>query len=151
MYEIDLSLSALYLTKIELSGVNNTYLGSKLRRLILSSDTSPENKILIPSEVKALNAAVNLEYFDMRKYKALTAANGLNTLKNLKVFRAGGSGLTTVSFANGAPNHYVELSNGESAQGKKFMDWLKEDVNGNRLSNLEEGKAVSGSSVSCTS
>ena len=54
----------------------------------------------------------------------------------------------TVSFANGAPNHYVELSNGESAQGKKFMDWLKEDVNGNRLSNLEEGKTVSGSSIS---
>ena len=109
VYEIDLSLSALYLTKIELSGVNNTYLGSKLRRLILSSDTSPENKILIPSEVKALNAAVNLEYFDMRKYKALTAVNGLNTLKNLKVFRAGGSGLTTVSFANGAPLETVEL------------------------------------------
>ena len=72
MYEIDLSLSALYLTKLVLNGINNTYLGSKLRRLILSSDTSPENLILTQENVMSIGEAVNLEYFDMRKYKALT-------------------------------------------------------------------------------
>ena len=54
----------------------------------------------------------------------------------------------TISFANGKPNHYVGISHGETSQGAKFMDWLAGDVGGDRLGNLEEGKVVSGSSVS---
>lgn len=53
----------------------------------------------------------------------------------------------TVSFANGQPNHYVELSHNETSNGDKFMKWLAGDVNGDKLGNLEEGKAISGSSV----
>lgn len=51
----------------------------------------------------------------------------------------------TVSFANGKPHHYEELGHGESAEGAKFMTWLKGDNNGDRLSNLEAGKAETGS------
>ncbi len=54
----------------------------------------------------------------------------------------------TVSFANGKPYHYVELSHSESAQGAAFMNWLKGDKNGDRLSNLEAGKTETKSSVS---
>ena len=53
----------------------------------------------------------------------------------------------TVSFANGQPNHYVSISHAESNAGKDFMDWLAGDVNGDRLGNLEAGKATSGSTT----
>lgn len=53
----------------------------------------------------------------------------------------------TISFADGKSNHYVEISHGESSQGKAFMDWLAGDTNGDRLGDLESGKAQTGSSV----
>lgn len=54
----------------------------------------------------------------------------------------------TVSFSNGKPHHYVEISHGETAQGSKFMSWLAGDTNGDRVGNLDAGKAETGSSVS---
>lgn len=51
----------------------------------------------------------------------------------------------TISFSDGKPQHYVELSHSESNVGAEFLNWLKGDTNGDRLSNLETGK--SGSSV----
>ena len=53
----------------------------------------------------------------------------------------------TISFANGQANHYVGLSHYETSNGAKFMDWLAGDVNGDRLGNLEAGKATSGSTT----
>ena len=53
----------------------------------------------------------------------------------------------TISFANGKPYHYVEISHSESAQGAMFMNWLEGDTNGDRLSNLETGQVETGSSV----
>ncbi len=109
VYSIDISYASKYIKKLQFNGVNNSVLGSKLRKIILSSDTSEENTVLVPSDFKALREAVNLEYLDIRKFKGLTVLNGLETLKYLKTLRAGQSGLTTVSFANGAPIELLEL------------------------------------------
>ena len=51
----------------------------------------------------------------------------------------------TLSFADGKINNYVNLGHGESAQGAKFLDWL--DKGGSNLTNLDAGKAETGSSV----
>jgi len=53
----------------------------------------------------------------------------------------------TVSFSDGAPHHYEEIGHGESAAGSSFMNWLKGDNGGDRLSDLEAGKATTGSSI----
>ena len=54
----------------------------------------------------------------------------------------------SISYADGKINQYVTLSHSESSQGAKFMDWLSQDNHGDRASNLEEGKVISGSSTS---
>ena len=52
----------------------------------------------------------------------------------------------TISFdETGKENNYVLLSHSETNQGSKFMTWLDGDNNGDRLSNLDAGKAESGS------
>ena len=53
----------------------------------------------------------------------------------------------TISFKNGVANHYEEIAQKETVNGKTFMEWLKGDTNGNRLGNLEEGKTLSGSTT----
>ena len=52
----------------------------------------------------------------------------------------------TISFdETGKENNYVLLSHSETNQGNLFMTWLDGDNNGDRLSNLDAGKAESGS------
>jgi len=109
IYELDLRIPSAYVGKVDLTNGYDSILGSKMRRLIMGSDNSDVNNNLTNDNFKGLSALVNLEEVNIQRYKSITALEGLDSLKYLKVFNASESGLATVSFAKGAPLEKIFL------------------------------------------
>lgn len=112
IYEVNLTNCAPYIGKVSLGDAYDSVLGSKMRRLVFGSDDSKKNEQLENDNFKGLAALANLEYLNIQNYTKLTALEGLNQLSYLKEFDARGSGLTTVSFAKGAPLTKLALPKG---------------------------------------
>ena len=113
--ELDLSNFITYIgaTNFNLSAANDEVLGSKLRVLILgvsnSSTDSRRNTAL--ANLSGIANLVALEQLNVAGYQALTSLD-LSTLTNLTTFKAKASGLTSVTFAAGAPLATLELPGG---------------------------------------
>ena len=97
-------------------------LGSKMKRLIMGSDTSDVNNVLKPSAsdvdttgqtgyISGISKLKYLEELNIQNYKGITSITDLPTLAYLKKFDARGSGLTVAEFAQGAPIEYIGLPN----------------------------------------
>lgn len=112
IYEVNLTNCAPYIGKVSLGDAYDSVLGSKMRRLVFGSDDSKKNEQLENDNFKGLAALANLEYLNIQNYTKLTALEGLDQLPYLKEFDARGSGLTTVSFAKGAPLTKLALPKG---------------------------------------
>ena len=115
-----------YIKELDLSGLieyigaqnfamNNAFsetLGSKMKSLILGvnntiTDLRRNNAL---SDISSIADITTLEYLNVAGYQALRTLN-LSTLVNLKTLKAKASGLTSVTFAPGAPVTLIELPN----------------------------------------
>ena len=93
-----------------LSSAYSETLGSKMKNLILGVDNpnidNRRNTAL--AAISGLGNIVTLENLNVAGFQALTTLN-LSTLINLKTFKGHASGLTSITFANGAPLTRIEL------------------------------------------
>ena len=93
-------------SKLAIANIANAYddaLGTKLTKLILGGETNAEL-----SEISGLKQAVALEELDVTNMSKLTSLD-LSTQKNFKSLKAFGSGITSVTFAKGAPVNALKL------------------------------------------
>ena len=103
---IDYHNHILNLATLDVSGAYDATTGTKLKKLILSDDGTDINNIL--KNISGLSYCESLEEIDIRRYQALTSVDGLDTLKNLHILRAEGSGLT--AFAPAAGTTFTEVT-----------------------------------------
>lgn len=107
--EVDVHNFISYLSTVYMDKVNAPVLGTNLKRLIIgvdiSADTRRNNSL---HEISGLSSAKKLELLDIGGYQGITSID-LSALSNLNTLKAKGSGLTSVSFADGAPLRRVEL------------------------------------------
>ena len=103
--ELDLSSMVDRIAVLQLAGVYNNDLGTKLEKLTIGSN-SKENIRL--QEVSGIKNAVSLSYLDITNLKGLT---GIDLSENiyLKELRAKGTNLYAINFAEGSPINYLEL------------------------------------------
>ena len=122
LVELDLTPCSGYLQVFDAGFAYNEQLGSKMKRLLMGSDTSDVNKVLKPSAndvdtadqtgyISGISKLKYLEELNIQNYKGLTQINDLSTLAYLRKFDARGSGLTVAEFAQGAPVEYIGLPN----------------------------------------
>ena len=107
---IDYHNHILNLATLDISGAYDAITGTKLKRLILSDDGTDNNTVL--QSISGISYCEALEEIDIRRYQALTNIAGLNTLKNLHVFKAINSGIT--SFVPAGGTTFTEVSLPES-------------------------------------
>jgi len=109
---LDLSNLITYIgaANFNLSAAFSNTLGSKMKTLVLGID-NPLTDLRRNNALTALSgieSIITLENLNIAGYTAIISLN-LNTLVNLKIFKAKSSGLTSVTFANGAPITAMEL------------------------------------------
>ena len=107
--EIDVHNFIEYLSTVSVDKVYSETLGTKLTKLILGVDISSDvRRNSSVREISGLKMAKNLEYLDISGFQAITYLDftDFNYFKTLKAF---GSGLTSVSFAEGASLELLEL------------------------------------------
>lgn len=107
------------------SAAYNSVLGSKLKTLILGvsnhlTDLRRNNAL---ADISSIGDIITLETLNIAGYTAITNAN-LSTLVNLKTLKAKASGLTSVSFANGAPVTTLELPASMQAISLRSLPYL---------------------------
>ena len=124
---IDLSNFIEYIgaQNFNLSAAYNDVLGSKLKTLILGvsnhlTDLRRNNAL---TDLSGLGDIITLETLNIAGYTAITNLN-LSTLVNLTTLKAKASGLTSVSFANGAPVTTLELPASMQAISLRSLPYL---------------------------
>ena len=100
------------LATLDISGAYDATTGTKLKKLILSDDGTDNNTVL--QSISGISYCEALEEIDIRRYQALTNIAGLDTLKNLHVFKALNSGITSFVPAGGTSFTEVSLPDGIS-------------------------------------
>ncbi len=122
LVELDLTPCSGSLIVFDAGNAYSDLLGSKMKRLIMGSDTSDVNEVLKPSAsdvdttgqtgyISGISKLKYLEELNIQNYKGITSITDLPTLAYLKKFDARGSGLTVAEFAQGAPVEYIGLPN----------------------------------------
>ena len=109
--EVNLSNFTPYLSTLNIAGIYNETLGTKLKSLVLGVESSTDqrrNSSL--KEISSLASASKLEHLNIEGYEALTSLD-LSGLKVLKSLKAYASGLTSVVLADGSPVEMLELPN----------------------------------------
>lgn len=108
--ELDYHNHILNLATLDISGAYDAITGTKLKRLILSDDGTDNNTVL--QSISGIKFCEALEEIDIRRYQALTNIAGFDTLKNLHVFKATSSSIT--SFVPAGGTTFTEASLPES-------------------------------------
>jgi hypothetical protein len=103
--EIDFSLMSDKLAVVNMANIYNEALGTKLTKLILGNAQKQNVEV---SEISGLKQAKNLEYLDVQGMLGLTSVD-LSEHRYLKTLKAFGSGISSATFANGAPIERLEL------------------------------------------
>ena len=103
--EIDFSLMADRLAVVNIANIYNEALGTKLTKLVLGNAQKQNVGV---SEISGLKQAKNLEHLDIQGMLGLTSIN-LSEHKYFKTLKAFGSGVSSATFANGAPIERLEL------------------------------------------
>ena len=103
--ELDLSEMSSRLTKVDISGAYNEALGTMLKKLVIGK-AGVEN--LAEFEFSGLMLAKRLEYLDIQGIKNIKFLD-LSKQFNFKTLVANGSGISSVTFAKGAPVESISL------------------------------------------
>lgn len=103
--EIDFSLMSDKLAVVNIANIYNEALGTKLTKLILGNSQKQNVEV---SEISGLKQAKNLEYLDVQGMLGLTSVD-LSEHIYLRTLKAFGSGISSATFANGAPIERLEL------------------------------------------
>ena len=103
--ELDLSEMSSRLTKVDISGAYNEALGTMLKKLVIGK-AGVEN--LAEFEFSGLILAKQLEYLDIQGIKNIKFLD-LSKQLNFKTLVANGSGISSVTFAKGAPVESISL------------------------------------------
>lgn len=103
--EVDFSLMSDRLAVVTIANVFDESLGTKLTRLILGNASKVNAEV---TEISGLKQAMALEYLDVQ---GMTKINSLDLSNHqyFKTLKAMGSGISSVTFANGAPVERLEL------------------------------------------
>lgn len=112
--ELDLSKVAKYLEEITLT-VRDAVLGTRLKRLIISSLDGPSQKV---NFIAGMSNAVNLEYLDIRGLQI--GSLDLTSQILLRTLLLSGSGLNNVVLADGCVIERLQLS--EHTESVKFSN-----------------------------
>ena len=96
--KVDLSNFAQYLSTLYINQAVGNNGESSLKSLILGNGTDTNNRF---TEIGGLNVITGLEEIDIRNFTALTNIE-ISALRNLHIFNAAGSGLTSFVPANSA-------------------------------------------------
>ena len=103
--ELNLSEMSSRLTKVDISGAYNEALGTMLKKLVIGK-AGVEN--LAEFEFSGLILAKKLEYLDIQGIKNIKFLD-LSKQLNFKTLVANGSGISSVTFAKGAPVESISL------------------------------------------
>ena len=103
--ELDLSEMASRLTQVNIAGVYDEALGTMLKKLVIGK-TGVEN--LAEFAFSGLAQAKKLEYLDIQGIKNIKSLD-LSKHFNFKTLVADGSGISSVTFAKGAPVESISL------------------------------------------
>ena len=136
--ELDVHNFTPYLSTINIAEVFGQEVGTKLKKLVMGVDTdtdSRRNSSL--SVISGLAQATRLEYLDISGYKGITNLD-LSKHENLNTFKAFGSGLTSVMFANGSIITKIQLP--ETIQSI-YLDNLP-NLSNSGLEIKENGKSI---------
>lgn len=103
--EVDFSKMADRLAVVTIANVYEESLGTKLTRLVLGNASKVNAEV---TEISGLKQAMALEYLDVQ---GMTKINSLDLSNHqyFKTLKAMGSGVSSVSFAKGAPVERLEL------------------------------------------
>ena len=104
--EIDFHNHIVNLATLDVSGAYDETTGTKLKKLILSDDGTDYNTEL--KSISGIGVCSALEEIDVRRYQALTNIDALGQLKNLHVFKAAGSSIS--SFVPAGGTSFTEVS-----------------------------------------
>lgn len=144
--DIDFSNFATTLTSFDMTNMQNTVLGTQLKRLTLGNieRENSGDKALKPSDLNGLKNADKLEYLNIENMKGMNTVDLQNNV-NLKDLRGFKSGLVSLTFANGTKIEHLELPecfNNLSLDGANYL--TKENIvfeNGNKA-NLSTIKII---------
>lgn len=137
--ELDLSKMTPRLSNITIDYVYDEALGTKLSKLIIGN---AENYNYEVSEISGLRQAEALEYLDIQGITKMTSLD-LSNHKYFKTLKAKGSGISSVSFAKGAPVERLELPASMRSLSLEQLPYLKgeniilEDITGLSIINIK--------------
>ena len=103
--EIDLSKMSAILAVITIANVYDEALGTKLTKLVVGNPNTYNYEV---AEISGLKQAEVLEYLDIQGMAKMTSLD-LSNHQYFKTLKAKGSGISSVSFAKGAPVERLEL------------------------------------------
>lgn len=129
---VDLSGFIKYLSTVNVASVNDSVLGTKLKKLILGDGVN-ENTSL--SEIQGLSSASRLEIINIEGYKGISNLN-LSKAYYVKEVYANNSGLRSIDLASGNQN-LIKLELPNTLQSLVLKD----------LPNLETGLSFRGSNL----
>ena len=121
--EVDFSQMSDRLAVMNIANVYDDSLKTKLTKLIVGS-TSKTNAEL--EEISGLKQAVSLEYLDIQGMTKLTSLD-LSNHSYFKTLKAKGSGISSVSFAKGAPVERLELPSSMRVMSLEQLPYLTND------------------------
>ena len=121
--ELDLSPMASRLAVITVANVYDESLGTKLTKLVVGGQTNAE-----VSEISGLKQASALEHLDIQGMTKMSSLD-LSSHAYFKTLKAFGSGISSVSFAKGAPVERLELPSTMRVLSLEQLPYLKgEDI-----------------------
>ena len=103
--EVDFSQMSDRLAVVTIANVYDENLGTKLTKLILGNVNKENAEV---TEISGLKQAEALEYLDIQGMTKMNSVD-LSNQKYFKTLKAKGSGISSVSFAKGAPVERIEL------------------------------------------
>lgn len=103
--ELDLSKMASNLAVVTIANVYDEALGTKLTKLVVGKEGVTNREV---AEISGLKQATALEHLDIQGMTSISSLD-LSSHIYLKTFKAWGSGISSVTFAKGAPVERIEL------------------------------------------
>lgn len=103
--ELDLSEMAARLAVVTVTNVYDEANGTKLTKLIVGKAGVSNMEV---ADISGLKQAIALEYLDVQGMTKINSID-LSAQKYLKTLKAKGSGISSITFANGAPIERLEL------------------------------------------
>lgn len=103
--ELDLSQMTDRIAKLSVASANSDTLGTKMTKLVVGNSSANNVEL---SEISGLKELTSLEHLDIQGIKNLNFVD-LSSQSQLKTLKAYGSGITSATFAKGAPIERLEL------------------------------------------